>query len=106
MTRRIAPAHIAPCTLLLALSLPGCAGTPMRTGGPLPPQVQACNADVVQDQIGQVATAERIEAIRVRSGSKIVRVLRPGQMITMEFSGDRVDVRVDAQDVILSVGCG
>jgi len=98
--------HIGPGALLLALSLPGCAGTPVRTGGPLPPQLQACNADVVQGEVGHAATAERIEAIRVRTGSKLARVLRPGQMVTMEFSGDRVNIRVDANDAILSVGCG
>ena len=91
---------------LLGISLVACAAKPMRTGGPLPPQVQACNADVVQDAVGQGATAERIEAIRVRSGSKVVRVLRPGQMMTMDFRGDRVDIHVDAQDVIVSVSCG
>jgi len=91
---------------LLGVSLSACAGKPMRTGGPLPPQLQACNPDAVQDEVGKPATVERIEAIRVRSGSKVVRVVRPGQMVTMDFRGDRVDIRVDAQDVIVSVGCG
>jgi hypothetical protein len=91
---------------LLGVSLAACAAKPVRTGGPLPPQLRACNPDVVQDEVGKAATAERIEAIRVRSGSKVVRVLRPGQMMTMDFRGDRVDVHVDAQDLIVSVSCG
>ena len=98
--------RVLPLLSLLGISLVGCAGKPMRTGGPLPPQLQACNADVVQGEVGQPATAERIEAIRARSGSQVVRVVRPGQMVTMDFRGDRVDIRVDAQDVILSVSCG
>ena len=72
----------------------------------LPPQRQACNPDVVQDEVGKPATAERIEAIRERSGSKVVRVVRPGQAMTMDFRGDRVDIHVDAQDVIVAVSCG
>ena len=91
---------------LLGVSLAACAAKPMRTGGPLPPQLQACNADVVQDTVGKPATPERIEDIRVRSGSKVARVVRPGQAVTMDFRGDRVDIHVDAQDLIVSVSCG
>lgn len=91
---------------LLGVSLAACAAKPVRTGGPLPPQRQACNPDVVQDEVGKPATAERLEAIRERSGSKVVRVVRPGQAVTMDFRGDRVDIHLDAQDVIVSVSCG
>ncbi len=91
---------------LLGVSLAACAAKPVRTGGPLPPQRQACNADVVQDEVGKPATAERIEAIRLHSGSQVVRVVRPGQVVTMDFRGDRVDIHVDAQDVIVAVSCG
>ena len=91
---------------LLGVSLAACAAKPVRTGGPLPPQRQACNPDVVQDEVGKPATAERIEAIRERSGSKVVRVVRPGQAMTMDFRGDRVDIHVDAQDMIVALSCG
>ena len=100
--RRLALAFVP----LLAVSLGACAAKPMRTGGPLPPQLQTCQADAAQSAIGAPATPERVEQIRQQTHSRIVRVLHPGQMVTMEFSGDRVNIRVDANDAILSVGCG
>jgi hypothetical protein len=91
---------------LLVVSLSACAGKPMRTGGALPPTLQACQAEAARMAIGEPATPERIEQIRTQTGSRVVRVLKPGMAITMEFSGDRVNVRVDAQNVILGVTCG
>src|SRR4051812_34477699 len=91
---------------LLAVSLGACAAKPMRTGGPLPPTLQTCQADAGRAAIGQEATPERIEQIRQQTGSRLVRVLKPGMLVTMEFSGERVNIRVDAHNVILGVSCG
>ena len=90
---------------LLALPLAACAGKPMRTGGPLPPTL-ACDAAPARTAIGQPATAELLERIRADSHAQVVRVLRPGEMVTMEFSAGRVDVRVDGGNVVLGVSCG
>ena len=100
--RRLALAFVP----LLAVSLGACAAKPMRTGGPLPPQLQTCQADAAQSAIDAPATPERVEQIRQQTHSRIVRVLHPGQMVTMEFSGERVDVRVDTQNIVVAVGCG
>ena len=35
-----------------------------------------------------------------------VRIIRPGQMVTMDYSPTRLNVRVDALDIILSLSCG
>jgi Peptidase inhibitor I78 family len=90
---------------LLALPLAACAGKPMRTGGPLPPTL-ACDPAPARWAIGKVAGADVLERIRLDSHAQVVRVIRPGQVVTMEFSAGRVDVRVDASDVVLGVSCG
>jgi hypothetical protein len=90
---------------LLALPLAACAGKPMRTGGPLPPTL-ACDAVPARGAIGQRATADVLEQLRKDSHAQVVRVIKPGQMVTMEFSAGRVDVRVDTDNVILGVSCG
>jgi len=90
---------------LLALPLAACAGKPMRTGGALPPTL-ACDPAPARGAIGQRATAEVLEQLREDSHAQVVRVIKPGQMVTMEFSAGRVDVRVDADNVILGVSCG
>jgi hypothetical protein len=100
--RRIAFAAVP----LLAMSLSACAGKPMRTGGPLPPTQQTCEAEAGRVAIGEQATPERVEQIRQQTHSRVARVLHPGTLVTMEFSGDRVNIRVDAQNVILGVTCG
>ena len=91
---------------LLAVSLSACAAGPMRTGGPLPPTLTTCDAEAGRASIGEEATPEVVERIRQQTGSRVVRVLKPGMAITMEFNGERVDIRVDAQNLILGVTCG
>ena len=90
---------------LLALPLAACAGKPMRTGGALPPTL-ACDAVPARWAIGQAASADVLERIRVDSHAQVVRVIKPGQMVTMEFSAGRVDVRVDGDNRVLGVSCG
>ena len=90
---------------LLALPLMACAGKPMRTGGPLPPTL-ACDPAPARWAIGKIAGADVLERVRADSHAEVVRLLRPGQVVTMEFSAGRVDVRVDAGNVILGVTCG
>jgi hypothetical protein len=93
-----------PISLLLAL--PACAGTPPRHSDPLPPSRMTCNADAAQWAIGRQATTDVVARVRSDSHSRVVRILHPGQMVTMEFSAERVDIRVDAHDAILAVTCG
>lgn len=91
----------------LLLALAGCATPPQTTkSGPLPPTATQCNADAASAAVGQPATAAVVEQVRRDSGARVVRVLHPGQMITMEFSGDRVNVRVDGDNRILAITCG
>ncbi len=35
-----------------------------------------------------------------------LRVIRPGQMVTMDYSESRLNVTVDAADIILTLACG
>jgi hypothetical protein len=101
----MSPARFAvPFALLLAL--PACARTPPRHSDPMPPSRMTCNADAAQWAIGRQATPDVVERVRVDSHSRVVRMLRPGQMVTMEFSADRVDIRVDDHDLVLAVTCG
>ena len=80
------------------------AGEPTTPATPSPPL--ACDATPAQWALGKPATADTIERVRVDSHSRVVRVLHPGQIITMEYSTERVDIRVDGNDVILAITCG
>jgi hypothetical protein len=35
-----------------------------------------------------------------------LRIIRPGEMVTMDYSPTRLNVRVNTMDIILSLNCG
>jgi hypothetical protein len=72
----------------------------------LAPAVGNCNADAGQFAVGQTYTERIAEAVRSRSGARIARPLRPGQIVTREYAGDRINITLDAGDRVVSVGCG
>ena len=65
-----------------------------------------CNADAVQSLVGQEATEAVLEQAKTGSGAALVRALKPGEAATMEFRPDRIDVRLDENNVIQSLHCG
>jgi hypothetical protein len=56
--------------------------------------------------VGRDATAEIGSEILAKSGAKVLRWLQPGQIVTMEFRADRVNVKLNAQNKIEAVTCG
>ena len=92
---------------VLLLALAACASPPpLSSGDPASTGRAVCDAGAAQSAIGKPATADTIERVRVDSHSRVVRVLHPGQIVTMEFSAERVDIRVDGDNVILAITCG
>lgn len=74
---------------------------------PMPAQQMTCNADAAKPgAIGQAATDAVVEQARNDAGAKMARVLKPGQMVTMEFMDGRLNIDVDDSNVITNVRCG
>lgn len=95
--------------LLAAGTVAGCAtALPPPSGGPVPapPTVTGCEAEPAQSAVGQVATASVVEQARQRAGARSARVLRPGQVVTMEFDATRLNLDVDGESRVLRVRCG
>ena len=65
-----------------------------------------CNPDAARSAIGKEATAEVVEQARIAAGADVARTLSPGQMVTMEFHNSRLNLSVDAGNVIVDVSCG
>ena len=98
---------VLPIVAAFTLSLSACATAPdANTGGPLPPSVVQCDASNASWAIGQSPTAETVERIRVDTHARVTRVIRPGQAVTMDFSGERVNVNVNEREAIVGVTCG
>jgi hypothetical protein len=87
--------------ILAACAQPGPAPAP----APMPP-ASACSAEPARFAVGQQATAALLEEARRRAGASRARILRPGQVVTMEFDGSRLNLQVDAGDRVLAVRCG
>ena len=85
---------------------PGSSPAPAPIGASTAPVGGECNAQGAQAAVGKNATAKVVEDARVRSGARLARVLRPGQMITKEFDGQRLNLEVDAGGKIIAVRCG
>lgn len=85
---------------------------PMPVEPPIPrdPGIDAamerCDADAARDVVGEVATAEVVERARKAAGAELVRTLKPGQMVTMEYHFSRLNIDVDEDNVITGVRCG
>ena len=54
----------------------------------------------------QAASDELVEQARTDAGADAVRTLRPGQAVTLEFNGARLNVEVDEDNRIVSLRCG
>ncbi len=91
--------------LLLGLGLCACAPTEPPVAWPTP-EPGPCTLGNLYRVIGQRATPRVVDRIRRTAGATTARVLRPGQIVTMEYRADRVDVKVDAANLIVSLSCG
>ncbi|MZQ91048.1 hypothetical protein GVY41_18175 [Frigidibacter albus] len=72
--------------------------------GPAPgpgPVADACGAAGLQRLVGQPAST--LETMRF---SQQLRVINPGQMVTMDYLEARLNIAIDEQDRISRVYCG
>ena len=76
--------------------------------GPPPPAPApgACRAEPAMWAIGERASPGVLERATLDSGARSARVLQPGEVVTMEFNGDRLTVEVDGAGRITNVRCG
>jgi hypothetical protein len=90
---------------LLAATLLGLAAC-ASVAPPPPLPVQQCVVDPANWAIGRAATADVVERIRVDTHSAVARVLHPGDVVTMEYSFQRVNVKVNERNAIIGISCG
>lgn len=92
---------------LAAILLSACTATSPPMSDPNPAQPLGCNADAAKpDAIGKVATEAVVDRARRDAGAQMARVLKPGQMVTMEYREGRLNIDVDEANVITNLRCG
>ncbi|MBF9035967.1 hypothetical protein HKCCE2091_17095 [Rhodobacterales bacterium HKCCE2091] len=70
---------------------------------PDPEMLETCGADVFQGLVGQ---SGQIADLLTFPEDRMVRVIRPGTIITMDLRADRINFEIDEDDVIFRVRCG
>jgi hypothetical protein len=119
------------CALAVTLSSIGCAGTSSQRPSPNapsadqqqadsndssprtpqpphdpPPSTGTCVAEKSQWAIGQRASAALLERARIDATASVARFIRPNEAVTMEFSPARLNLHLDAHDIVHGVICG
>lgn len=109
-----------PLAAALLLALSGCAATKGETAAtPEPDKAQVgttdpvpdstgmtCNAAAAQGDVGQAASQDVVDLIVKTTGAAAARVIKPGMAVTMDYRQDRVNIEVDAKNMITAVRCG
>ncbi len=89
--------------LPLLIALTGCAPT---TAPESAAPAGQCDAAPVQDLVGKPYDAALGSDAQTRSGSRGVRVIRPGQAVTMDYRADRLNIELNAGERVVSLRCG
>jgi hypothetical protein len=89
---------------LLGLALAACAKPPLPVAAEAPSGVQ-CDANAAQALVGRPAAKVAGEAQRL-SGARSVRRYTTGDMLTMDFRPDRLNVESDAAGNVVKFSCG
>lgn len=87
---------------LTAFALAACAPVAPLPGVP----TGECSAKGLGDLVGRYATPSLTNRAKRRAGASVVRVLRPGQIVTMEYLNGRLNVNVDEKNRVKSFTCG
>lgn len=91
-------------SILLALAAVAC--VPAETPDGADPIAGPCDAGRLGDLVDQPFTdALRGDALR-RSGARAARVIRPGDVVTMDYRADRLNINLTAQDQVERFTCG
>ncbi|MCW1244412.1 I78 family peptidase inhibitor [Pseudomonas sp. SAICEU22] len=95
-------------TLLAVALLSGCSSTSESTLEPAAAETghDRCEAKSAEFAIGKKASPELLEQARTRAGAQIARILKPNDMVTLEYRSDRLNLNTDANLVINRVNCG
>jgi hypothetical protein len=86
----------------LALGLPACATTPAE-GVPEPDR---CNAAAARTLIGRRAADPLVAEAQRLTGARRVRSIRPGMMVTMDYSPDRLNIHIGPDGKVERFACG
>lgn len=96
---------LIPLAVLLA-SMVACSTMPAEPPMTDGTHAGVCNAQAASWAIGRAPTQDVVDRATRDSGAKVSRVLRPGQVVTMEYRADRLNIDVNDREAITGLRCG
>lgn len=73
---------------------------------PAPAPAAACDATQAQWTVGKTLTEAEQEQARKDAGAELVRTVKPGEVMTMEFRADRLNLELDDKGAVTAARCG
>ena len=86
--------------ILVGLGLSGCVSPRAADRG------GTCDAARAQRFVGNAAGDDLPEDARAAAGARTVRTITPGQMVTMDYRADRLNVTIDESGHVAAMRCG
>jgi hypothetical protein len=90
----------------LSLTLTGCATTTTPVDGPAAPASGGCSLQALGGLVGRPASGAIGADALHWSGARALRWIRPGDMVTMDYREDRLNIHLDAQNKVERFACG
>jgi positive regulator of sigma E activity len=92
-----------------AMLMAGCATTVPEEPGDIPVRGETgrkCSAAPAQGLVGRKATTQLgTEAVRL-TGAATMRWIGEGDMVTMDYREDRLNIHLDAKNQVVKIACG
>jgi len=103
------PWKLASLGSVMAMALlAGCGTTSESVKDPVATETghSRCVANAAEFAIGQQASPALLEEARKRAGAQNARILKPSDMVTLEYRSDRLNLNTNDALVITRVNCG
>jgi hypothetical protein len=65
-----------------------------------------CEAGKAQALVGQSASGELGARASALTGARTIRWVQPGQMVTMDYRTDRLNIELDGRNRVTGIKCG
>lgn len=103
--------RVSLAVLLVAAALAGCStGGSSDAAGTAPVAAAGgdgrCSASGADFTVGKPGTPELLEQARKASGAQIARILKPQDVVTLEYRSERLNLNVDQQGRVVRANCG
>ncbi|MCL1634524.1 I78 family peptidase inhibitor [Luteimonas sp. SX5] len=98
--------RFAAISSLLAVALTSCSSVMPADGGPQVAGDGSCHADRVAWAVGKPGDEDTIKRVWKESGAGLLRPIGPGEAVTRDFRADRINVYLDANNIVTQLNCG